>query len=96
LHDPTTPQNSRCAQKCAHFRAGELADDVVEMPFVEVGIYLLRPDRLVAEEHLDGPDVARPHHQIARERVPPGVNVRIRNTQPFQLTTSEAGCIILS
>ena len=48
LHDALPRQNRCCAQKCAHFRAGELAYDVMEMSFTEVGIDFRRSYRLVS------------------------------------------------
>jgi hypothetical protein len=87
LLDSRSLPKDRCAQNCAHFGARQLADDVMAMPFVQVGIYLCRPDRLVPQEYLDSTDVARPHHQIAREPVPPGVEVRIRYAESGKLVT---------
>ena len=58
---------------------------MVEVPLAEVGVDFRRPYRLVPQEHLDHADVSCPHHQIARERVPPGAEIRILDAKSSEL-----------
>jgi hypothetical protein len=57
----------------------------MEMPFAQVAVGFRRPYRLVPQEHLDRADVSCPHHQIARERVSPGAEIRILDAKSSEL-----------
>jgi len=81
------PKIIRCAQNCAQILRRQQRNHVIKVLVAEVSVDLCRPYRLVSQELLYRTDVTRSHHEVARERVPPGVQARVFNSKPYQLLT---------
>jgi hypothetical protein len=58
---------------------------VIKVPVAEMSVDLCRPYRLVSQELVYRSDVARSHHELAHERVSPGVQARVINSKLYQL-----------
>ena len=58
---------------------------MIKVLITEVNVDLCRPYRLVSQKLLYRTDVARSHHEVARECVSPGVQTRVVNSKPYQL-----------